>query len=168
MFTEPHLNTQRVGGILDAEIGIQSWPNVYYNFMGSYGRIFQENAWRSLCLISTNSIMPSERQSLVKVLIRKGFHEVIHQSRYAKMTRTDADSSDSFVIGGWQSRKGGSFSEFSFIAPKKTRKKEVSWFSALSSSKFRLTKMKATLLPKLVLIRGTISQMQTIQRTNQS
>jgi hypothetical protein len=65
--------------------------------------------------------MPGERQSLkVKILIRKGFHEITPQSRYAKMTRTDADRSDSF--GGWQSRKGGSFIEFSFTAPKMARK----------------------------------------------
>lgn len=78
---------------------------------------------RSLCwsLISTNWRMPDERQSLeVKILMRNGFHEITPQSTCAKMTRTDADRSDSF--GGWQSRKGGSFIEFSFTAPKMARK----------------------------------------------
>ena len=74
---------------------------------------------KSFCwsLISTNWRMPGERQSLeVKILIRKGFHEITPQSRHARMTRTDADRSDSF--GGWQSRKRASFIEFSFTAPK--------------------------------------------------
>ena len=78
---------------------------------------------KSVCwsLISTNWRLPGERQSLeVKILIRKGFREITPQSRYARMTRTDADRSDSF--GGWQSRKRGSFIEFSFTAPKMARK----------------------------------------------
>jgi len=78
---------------------------------------------KSLCwsLISTNWRMPDERQSLeVKILMRNGFHEITPQSRCAKMTRTDADRSDSF--GGWPSRKEGSFIEFSFTAPKMARK----------------------------------------------
>ena len=77
----------------------------------------------SLCwsLISTNWSMSDERQSLKgKILMRKGFHEITPQSRCAKMTGPDADRSDSF--GGWQSREGGSFIEFSFTAPKMARK----------------------------------------------
>lgn len=78
---------------------------------------------KSFCwsLISTNWRMPDERQSLkVKILIRKGFREITPQSLYARMAQTDADRSDSF--GGWQSRKRGSFIEFSFTAPKMARK----------------------------------------------
>ena len=67
-------------------------------------------------LISTNWRVSLEAQSLkVIVLARKGFHEITPESTNARMTQTGADRSDSF--GGWRSRKGGSFIEFSVHAP---------------------------------------------------
>ena len=96
---------------------IDNIPPLFVNFFN------QTLISKSLCwsLISTNWKMPDERQSLnVSIPIRKGFHEITPQSICAKMTRSDADRSDSF--GGWQSRKEGSFIEFSFTAPKIARK----------------------------------------------
>ncbi|XP_078352242.1 uncharacterized protein LOC144636916 [Oculina patagonica] len=69
-------------------------------------------------LISTNWRISGETtQSLeVKVLIRKGFYEITPQNMNARMMRTGADRSDSF--GGWRSRQGISYIEFSITVPK--------------------------------------------------
>ena len=126
---------------------IDKIPPVFVQF-SNQTFISKSFCW-SLTCISTNWRMPGERQSLkVKILVGKGFHEITPQSRYARMTRTDGDRSDSF--GGWQSRKRASFIEFSFTAPAcKTDKWSVGLVLRHLQNgqiqKFRLMKTKAPL-----------------------
>ena len=103
---------------------------------------------KPLCwsLMSTDWRILGETQSLkVMVLIRKGFHEITPQSMNARMMRTGADRNDSF--GGWRSRKGGSFVEFSFFVPKMGEKTEM-WSVGLVIRRLRNGRIKVGLSEK--------------------